>query len=132
MPDGINFDFTDLLKLEADLGLITEATTIHKVRQAVEVTARNVKNDWRDNAKASNPEHAKGYPYAIDYDLDLKKDGEISAEIGPKIGGQGSLGFLEEAPGGVRAAPQGNARRAVAKNIADFEEGILLATEGDL
>lgn len=130
MADGISFDFSALNTLAAELGAAA-TKVVPNVRKAVEVTAHNIKEDWRDNAKRANPGHAKNYPAAIDYDLELGVDGAIGAEIGPTPGkGQGSLGILEEAKGGVRSAPQGNARKALKSNIADFERGILKATEG--
>lgn len=123
----IRFDFGGLNELVADLGELPRKT-ISNTRKAVEVSARKMKDDWRDNAKKSNRRgHAKRYPSAINYDLELDSDGSISAEIGPVLGGQGSLGFLEESPGGVASAPQGNARRALRSNLKDFEQGILKA-----
>lgn len=129
MSDGIEFDFSELNKLAADIGNVP-ASVIPNVRKAVEVTARNIKDDWRDAAKRANPGHARRYPSTIDYDMQLDFDGAIGAVIGPKLGGQGSLGFLEEAGGGVRAAPQRNVDKALRNNLADFEKGILKATEG--
>lgn len=127
---GVDFDFSGIRALTADLGTIPERI-IPNVRKALEVTARNIKDDWRDNAKKANPVHARRYPSTIDYDLELDRDGSISAEIGPNLdrGGQAPLGFLEEAKGGVASTPQGNARKALRKNLADFERGILKATE---
>ena len=125
----ISFDFSGVNKLAADLGTI-EARLIPNVRAAIEHTAVEIKADWREAAGKANPEHAKRYPAAIDYDMELDTDGVIGAEIGPSIErGQGAFGFLEESPGGVAAAPQGNARKALRGNMADFEKGLLKATE---
>jgi hypothetical protein len=130
MADSISFDFGGIQKLTADLGEIP-TEIIPKVRQAVEVTSRKIKDDWRDEAKRSNPTHARAYPRSIDYDMDLDTDGQIGSEIGPDLAKrQGTLGFLEEAKGDVGAAPQGNARRALRNNLSDYEKGILKATEG--
>lgn len=129
MADSIGFDFSGLQHLVADLGAV-EPETIKRTRQAVEVTARHVKDDWRDEAKRANRRSARGYPSAIDYDMDLDTDGQIGAEIGPKLGGQGSLGALEESSGEWRSAPQHNARKALRSNVADFERGILKAAKG--
>ena len=126
---GINFDFSELNKLAADLGSAS-VELIPNVRKAVEFTARNIKDDWRDNAKKANRGHAKRYPTAIDYDMQLDRDGVIGAEIGPKLGGQGSFGFLEDAPGGIRSAPQRSVEKALRANLSDFEKGLLKATEG--
>lgn len=126
---GIDFDFSELNTLAADIGA-AKVELIPNVRKAVEVTARNIKDDWRDNAKKANRGHAKRYPSAIDYDMQLDADGVIGAEIGPKLGGQGSLGFLEDAPGGIRSAPQRNVDKALRANMSDFEKGLLKATGG--
>lgn len=131
ISDGIDFDFSGVNSLVASLGTVP-ARVIPKAAKALEITARNIKEDWRTEAKEANPEHARHYPNRVTYDMELGKDGEIGAVIGPELGGQGSLGFLEEAPGGVAAAPQGNARKALRKNLADFEKGALKATEGML
>jgi hypothetical protein len=129
MGDNIGADFSGLRNLAADLGAL-EAKTIPNVRKALEVTARHVKDDWRKNAQSIDDRAARRYPYSVDYDMKFE-DGEISAEIGPNLSkSQGPLGFLEEAPGRVANAPQGNARRALAKNVEDFERGILKATGG--
>lgn len=126
---GVDFDFSEIQTLVADLGTIP-AKAVTNVRKAVEVSARHIKDDWQANAKKSNPRHAKRYAHTINYDMEFDVDGAIGAEVGPVLGGQGSLGFLEEAKGGVRSAPQQNARRALRANLADFEKGILKATEG--
>jgi hypothetical protein len=126
------FDFGELNKLSADLGRAA-VEIVPKVRQAVEVTARHTKDDWRDLASERNRGRAKRYPKSISYDMQLGEDGSIGAEIGPKIGGQGSLGgLLEDAPGDVTNAPQHNDQKALRQNLADFERGILKATEGPL
>ncbi|MET0888387.1 MAG: hypothetical protein ABWX92_18275 [Mycetocola sp.] len=124
MPD---FDFSELMSLAADLGEVPRET-IPNVRKAVEVSARNVKDDWKKGAKRSG---LKRYAASIDYDMQLDTDGSIGADIGPNLGRTGgSFGFVEDAPGGVLSAPQ-HAGRAAAKNVeADFIDGILKATEG--
>lgn len=128
MPDSVDFDFSQLNTLVADLGKV-RASVIPNVRKAVEVSARNIKEDWRAAAKKANPNRARFYPNTIDYDMQLNTNGVIGAEIGPKLGGQGSLGFLEEAGGGVRSAPQRNVDKALRLNLSDFEKGIVKATE---
>src|SRR6218665_3435086 len=77
------------------------------VPKALEVTARNMKDSWRDAAEGPSGSHASRYPYAIDYDVSQPSGSRFEAEIGPSLGrGQGSLGLLEDAPGDVRSAPQ--------------------------
>lgn len=126
---SIDFDFSELNKLSADLGDVPNKI-VPLVRKAVEVTARNVKDDWRAGAAKASGSHARLFPISIDYDLGLETDGEISAEIGPNLGRvQGSLGILEDAPGGVRSKPQHAGRKAAKKNEQDFINGLAKATE---
>lgn len=130
---SIEFDFSEVNRLAADLG-DAPAKVIPNVRKAVEVTARNVKDDWRSGAKALSGAHAKRYPGSIDYTMELNTDGEIGAEIGPSLGGrwgQGSLGILEDAPGGVGSRPQKAGTKAAKKAEKDFENGLLKAV-GDV
>ena len=125
-----DFDFSDVMNLVADLGNVSHKA-IPLVRKAVEVTARNVKDDWKPEAKVSGS--AKRYPSSIDYAMKLDADGSIGAEIGPNLDRPGGgWGFLEDAPGGVLASPQHAGRKAAAKNVADFEKGILMAGEDAL
>jgi len=122
-----DFDFSDLARLDADLGAV-EDKIIPSVTKAVEVSARLGRDEWQKRAKGPSGRMAKAYPRSIDYELVLDQDGAIGAEIGPNLGkSQGSLGILEDAPGDVRAKPQ-HAGRDTAKAIqADFVKGIELA-----
>jgi hypothetical protein len=123
---SIEFDFSELATLAAVIEGAPEAA-IPKIRQAIEVTARHVKDDWRDDARRQNRGSARYYAGAIDYDMKLDTDGEIGAEVGPKPGGrwaQGSLGILEDAPGGVGARPQKSGQKAARKNEDDFQRGL--------
>ncbi|OAN35060.1 hypothetical protein A4X17_11290 [Plantibacter sp. H53] len=122
---SIEFDFSEVLNLTAAIeGAPEEA--IPKIRQAVEITARHVKDDWRDDARRQNRGQSKYYAGSVDYDMKLDTDGEIGAEVGPKPGGrwgQGSLGFLEDA-NGVGARPQKSGQKAARKNEDDFQRGL--------
>ena len=127
--DGFSFDFSELNTLAADLGE-APVKVIPFARKAVEVTARNVKDDWRKEAKRKG---LKQYAGAVDYDMQLDTDGSIGADIGPNLGkAQGTFGFVEDAAGGVRSAPQHAGRNAAKKNEADFEKGLLQAGEDAL
>jgi hypothetical protein len=119
---GIEFDFSEVLSLAATIEDAPQAA-MPKIKQAVEITARHVKDDWRDDARRQNPGQAKNYPSAIDYTMELS-DGEIGADVGPRVGGQGSLGILEDAPGGVGARPQKSGQKAARKNEDDFQRGL--------
>ena len=128
MPDSFSVDFSELNKFIADLAA-APAKAIPNIRKAVEVTARHVKDDWRKGAKRSG---LAKYAASIDYDMKLDTDGSISAEIGPNLGRpQGMFGLVEDAPGGVRSAPQHAGRKAAKGNEADFIEGLSRAI-GDI
>lgn len=91
------------------------------VRKALQVTAVNVKDEWR---AAANRRGLAGYAADVTFETkDLA--GEVVAEIGPTANGdQGSFGFVEDAPGGVASAPQHAGRDAMRNNEADFVEGL--------
>lgn len=134
MPDGISFDFSALTTLAADLGRVPE-TAGKNIATALIVTATKGKKTWQSHAKEHViAGHARAYPYSIDYDITNNATSpggvanEITATIGPNLGkAQGALGILEDAPGGVRGVPQGNARKTVAEIAPDFEKGMLIA-----
>ena len=109
MADVDNSDFS---RLASDLGKVSDASW-RNMQTAIEVTARNVKDTWRDNAKGMP--HAPAFPFSITYDVGVGWDqsvgqavesvvsGSISsargttlrAEIGPDKGrAQGALGNL--------------------------------------
>lgn len=124
MADSFDVDFSELNKFIADLG-DAPLKVIPNVRKAVEVTARHVKDDWRKGAKRSG---LAKYAASVDYDMKLDTDGEISAEIGPNLSkAQGMFGLVEDAPGGVRSAPQHAGRKAAKNNEADFIAGLTKA-----
>lgn len=129
---SIDFDFSELNQLSADLGE-APVKMIPLVRKAVEITARNIKDDWRDEAVKLSGAHAKRYPYSISYDMGLDVDGSISADVGPehkKNGKQGMLALaLEDARGGVMSRPQNAGRKAAKKNEQDFMNGLAKAAE---
>ena len=120
-------DFTELYELAADLsGAGDEVGPF--VKKAVEVTARNVRDDWRQGAEVGRGEgYSERYASSIFYDMKYGR-GEIGAEIGPELGRPGgSAGFLEDAPGGVKVSPQHAGRNAVRANEADFVNGLEVA-----
>ena len=120
-----DFDFSDVMNLAADLGTV-EKRVIPLARKAVEFTANGIKKDWKPDAKVSGG--ARAYAASIDYEMQLDTDGVICAVIGPSLDRPGgSWGLLEDAPGGVTSAPQHAGRKAAAKNVADFEKGLLMA-----
>lgn len=144
--DGFSIDASELDALAADLGNIPPAAG-RNIRTAVEITARNVKNSWRDEAKGMV--HAPAFPYSIGYDIGTGNDTSLAQSAGAVIGGgardarsttvtaeigpdkdrrQGALGNLIEF-GSVHNPPQGLGHGALQRNQADFERGLSKALE---
>lgn len=127
---SIEFDFTELDRLEASY-VDVPARTKRNVRQAVQVTARGIKDDWKAVARPASGGHARAYPNAITYDM--KADtvfgvDVIRAEIGPELGrAQGRLGFLEEGVASQNTGAQNASKLAVRANQDDFVRGVLMA-----
>lgn len=116
-------DFSDFNKLAADLTAAPQ-DLLKNVRKAIEVTARNVKDDWRQGAERRS---LHGYAASIDYDLNYP-GGAIEAEIGPNHGrNQGQLGLVEDANGEITSKPQHAGRDAKRANEADFHRGLEIA-----
>ena len=90
-----------------------------QVQAVVERGALNVKNGWRDNARATAGRHARLYPNSISYDVRRWPTG-ASAEIGPdKARPQGALGNLLEF-GSVRNPPHLDGLRALQAETPAF------------
>lgn len=125
--DGIEFDFSDLMKLAADLG-DAPGKASQNVVKALHVTSRHIKDDWRKDANRTGLRK-----YAVDMSYDIEtRDGAITSEIGPTPGDAGSLGLVEDANGGVRSAPQHAGRDAARKHEGDFISGVLKAVTDPL
>lgn len=115
-------DFSELNRLAADLTRVPDKAN-RFVKKALEVTARSIKDDWRQGASRTGL-----HQYALDIDYDIKTPaGEIVAEVGPTIGDAGSFGFVEDGGGNVRSAPQHAARDALRANEDDFVRGLEIA-----
>lgn len=119
-------DFSELYELAADLSDVP-AEANRNIKKALEVTARSVKDDWRQGATVSRG-YAESYAAAVDYTIKFP-GGAIEAEVGPSLGKTpgASAGFLEDAPGGVLAAPQHAGRDALEANESDFVRGLEIA-----
>ena len=140
MTDEVHIDASDLSKLAADIGK-APAKSGRTLRQAIEVTARNIRDAARE--KASGLEHAPAFPASITYDVganhSLRREtlggggaDTILAEIGPdKDRTQGALGNLLEY-GSVNNSPRGIMHGALQENQADFEKGINKAIDDAL
>jgi len=121
-------DFSEVTKLAADLSA-APLKALPKIRTAVEITARHIKDDWRADwaGSATVPAGAS----AITYDMKVGGGTEIGAEIGPELRGQGPIvGMLEY--GTPNTGARGFGAAALKKNEPDFEKGVGLATEGVL
>lgn len=120
-------DFSELYELAADLSQ-APAKASPLIRKAVEVTARYIRDDWRQGAAVGAGEgFSASYAGSMFYDMKFEGDA-IGAEIGPELGRPGgSAGFLEEAPGDVRVSPQHAGRNAVRANEDDFVRGLEIA-----
>lgn len=124
----VDVDKTELDRLTADLGEVPRRAS-RNLRQAIEVTARKVRDTARANA--SGMAHAPAFPYSITYDITGSggsgTGSTLDAEIGPdKDRPQGALGNLIEY-GSIRNPPQGIMHGALQANEADFERGIDIA-----
>jgi hypothetical protein len=123
------FDYSELSKLAADLGEIP-AKTHANVRKAIEVTARHVKDDWRD--PLSQSEMIPRGAFTVSYDIATDSEG-VTAEIGPTVRGKGShwlgglIGTLEY--GTPTTPPTGYGHAALQKNEDDFEKGLAEAVK---
>lgn len=129
MTDSVSFDSSELNYLAADLGEVARGI-IPNVTTAVTVTARHVKDAWRDKLKGS--ETLPGLPHAVTYDVDKNTVfgvDVIRAEIGfAKDRNQGRLGNISEF--GTPSAPsalRGYGHAALEENQEDFERGIGIA-----
>jgi hypothetical protein len=125
------FDFSELSKLAADLGAVPAKVTVN-AKKAVEVTARHVKDDWRD--PLSQSEMIPRGAFTVSYDITTDSEG-VTAEIGPTVRGKGShwlgglIGTLEY--GTPTTPPTGYGHAALQKNEADFIRGLEIAA-GDI
>lgn len=119
-------DFSELLELAADLSA-APAEVAPFARKAIEVTARSIKEDWRQGATISDG-YARSYSGAISYDMEDDASGP-GAVIGPVLGRTpgASAGFLEEGGGGVDGPAHHAGRDAVEANEADFVRGLEIA-----
>lgn len=113
-------DFSELDKLAQDL-TTAPAEARPFIRKALQFTAFNIRDEWRAEAARTGLE---AYGASVGYETSEKAT-VIEAEIGPTPGRrQGSFGFVEDANGGVRSAPQHAGRNALKNNEADFVEGL--------
>ncbi|ROS28918.1 hypothetical protein EDF22_0650 [Rathayibacter sp. PhB127] len=130
----IDFDFTEFDALAAKLGTVPSAARSN-LRKAMEVTARHVKDDWRQ--KVTGSPGLPGLAGAVSYDVksDSSSRSAIEAEIGYDKGRfQGPFGAISEYGaanefGTPLHAPRNYGSAALAENVADLERGIDIALQ---
>lgn len=121
-------DFSELDKLYQDL-TSAPAEARPFIRKALQFTAFNIRDEWRSEAARTG---LTAYGASVGYDT-TEKAHSIEAEIGPTPGRrQASFGFVEDANGGVRSAPQHAGRDALKRNEPDFFEGLEKAVHDGL
>lgn len=122
-------DFAEVAVLASDLSNVP-ATANRFIKKAIEVTARHVKDDWREGAEVSGG-YPDSYPASISYELKFP-GGSIEAEVGPVLGktGGASAGFLDEplSSAGVDGPIHHAGRNAAEANEEDFYHGLEIAT----
>lgn len=123
---SVEFDFSELRAFKVDLDDIP-AKSDRLFREAVRISAHRGRGAWKQ--EASGHKFLKKYPKEITADPVKSAGGVISSEIGPELGGQGSLGIVEDAPGGVRGRAQRNYRAAERRIEEDLPRGIAVAID---
>lgn len=136
MADSMEFDFSQLNKLAADLGTVP-AKSGPFINSAVQVTATKVKKAAQASVKGGSKAWS-GLPNTIDYEVKTGGRGailsaltgagsnSITAEVGyNKARGGGKLGNIREfgAPG-KGLAPHNDLANALEANQADFQAGL--------
>lgn len=127
----------ELMQLAADLGRVPPAM-VRETQKAIEVTARNIKDDWNANIGRDSGHRLRHTSYSVDYDMNTGMGGlaafggftgvSIEAEIGPNLGRrQGAMaGWFET--GNVTGVPETQpGDTALKANVADFYNGLEIA-----
>lgn len=117
----------DLYSLARDLGDVP-AQTAPFARKAVEVSARNIKDSIRNAYQGAY--RLPGAARSISYDMKESRGG-VEAEIGPQLGGQGSLvGLVDE--GTTKTPGKKRIVRALADEVDGFDKGVQQAIDDGL
>jgi hypothetical protein len=125
---SIDIDFSELTKLVADLN-DAPRKVIPKVVQALHESAKKVQEDWREPLKGS--EYVPGGAGSVTYDVEAGGSllaSAITAEVGPRTGGPGSLVAMLEY-GTPTTGPRGYGAEALRRNEAAFERAVGDAAE---
>lgn len=95
------------------------------VRKAVEVTARNVKDDAKRNAREVLGEHVRHQPSTYQYEIERLGAGVVEGRVGPVKGWKQAAIPLEY--GTPFTAPKPALGPALEANVEDFIHGLNLA-----
>lgn len=141
MADSMKFDFSELDTLAADLGE-APSNAGPNLRSAIEVTAHNIKDAWKEPLQGSSTVRAGAASITYDIGMGVSlfhnamsgttgEANSLTAEIGPELKGQGAIvGMLEY--GTPTTAPRGFGAAALEKNQDDFVRGIERAIDDSL
>ena len=125
MADSMDFDFSDLTKLAADLGEVPK-TAGPFINSAIQRTSGNIKKAAQKTAGRGN-KRWKSLPSAIDYELTVEAGiggSSITSEVGyNKDLDPGKLGNVREY-GTPRVPPHNDLLNALHENEKDFEHGL--------
>lgn len=131
----IHIDDSEVRQFASDLGEVAR-TAGRYIRSAVEKSAREVKDQWREDAEGQLG--TRRFPKSIDYDVTTLQAFGVSvieAEIGPNKSTQGrqaALGNLIEFGGktdGGLLSRRGIGEAALERVEGDFEYGLSKALE---
>lgn len=121
---SVEVDLSELRTLQESLEGVPSRVA-PKVRKAVEVTARHIKDDARNISRAQVGRHGRLYPYTMEYDLKDQED-SVTADIGPRPGGQGDLAPIFET-GNPYSGHKQSLEPVLLANRDDFYRGLLKA-----
>ena len=130
---SINFDFSELNTLSADLGKVA-GNTGPFINSAIQFTSNLIKKAAQKSVSGGDPRW-KALPSAIDYEIKTFQGfgaSVIQSEIGyDKDKGAGQLGNVREF-GTPKVPPHLDLQKALTENEADFEKGIARAIDDAL
>ncbi len=116
----IEIDTTDIKLLASNLGDVYDSLTA-PLGKAVQESGKRLQQDARTRARAIGG-HAKGYPNKITTDFTGGRS--PSVEVGPILGGMGSLGGILEF-GSPTSGPHPHLHPAFDEEIPRFDEAVI-------
>jgi hypothetical protein len=117
----IEIDSTDVKLLGVHLSKVFDTLTV-PLGKAVQESGKRLQQDARTRARAIGG-HAKGYPNKITTTFTPGRS--PSVEVGPILGGQGSLGGILEF-GSPTSGPHPHLHPAFDEEIPRFDEAVIL------